>query len=365
MNIAVITIHSVINYGAVFQAYATYSVLSDFGDTELINYQNNHFKKIYAPFKLSLSRHLPKQLISNTLMLYYKLSKQKKFNLFQKKHIKFTKQVSDNQFNLKNYNYYVCGSDQIWNPRITNGNDNINPVYFLDFLPETAKKISYASSLGNYRYSPKQELEVKKKLIQFKSIAVREQDGQEYLNSILSTDVEQVLDPTLLLTRDDWISNLNLKTQTTPKKYILVYSVPRTPLIKEAIEFFSKKLQLPVIAIDGGLRKFGKVDKQIRNASPEDFLTLFLNASFIITDSFHGVCFSINFNKQFAAISSGQISNRMQNILNIVSLTTQLVENTDDLENIREISPQKYKNVSKELDKNREKSFSYLKRNLV
>lgn len=364
MKIAVITIHSVLNFGAIFQAYATYSVLSDFGDTELINYQSNYLRKNHSLFRLRLSRRLLKETIIDTLIIFNKISQKIKFQKFQKKYISLTGKVSEKNFNIKKYDIYVCGSDQIWNPTIISGNKVINWKYFLDFAPNHARKISYASSLGNYRFDHEQETKVKKQLNSFQAISVRENDGKEYLDTLLDQQVEHVLDPTLLLTREDWVERLNLDIQTENENYILVYSISNSLLLKEAIDYFSKKMNLTVISINNGFRKFGAIDKQIRNAGPEDFLKLFLNAKFIITDSFHGVCFSINFKKQFVAISSGKISNRIQSILTLTSLTQQFAKNKKDFPYILEIKRGKYKQSSTALAIQRNKSLSYLKRAL-
>ena len=120
------------------------------------------------------------------------------------------------------------------------------------------------------------------------------------------------------------------------EKYILVYSVPKSPLIKNAVDYFSKKLDLKVISIDQGLSPGAKVDKHIRDAGPLEYLELFLNAEFIITDSFHGTCFSINFGKQFVSVSPGIHSNRIESLLSLVGLKSRIIKNEQDFNSISE-----------------------------
>ncbi|MDO3385983.1 polysaccharide pyruvyl transferase family protein, partial [Gilvimarinus sp. SDUM040013] len=137
-------------------------------------------------------------------------------------------------------------------------------------------------------------------------ISVHEKDTQLLLQGLMGKDVHHVLDPTLLLSKDQWLETLEIKNKVNIKeKYILLYTVPKNPLIRNAVEYFSKKTGYKVVALDQGLSAGAKVDKQIRDAGPIEFLELFSNAAFVITDSFHGTCFSINLEKPFITVSSG------------------------------------------------------------
>jgi len=133
-------------------------------------------------------------------------------------------------------------------------------------------------------------------LKKYDSISVREKATQVYLQGLLKKPVRHVLDPTLLLDKNEWIRFSGVDNEfMLNERYILLYTVPKASLIKKVVEELSKKLQIKVIAIDQGLSAGVKVDKQIRDAGPEEFLRLFACAEFVIIDSFHGVCFSLNF----------------------------------------------------------------------
>ncbi len=364
MKIAVMTIHNALNYGAVFQAYATQEILSKYGKVEIINYQNKHIEKVYKTFNIRLNHNMPKDLVRDLYLLKSKLLKKSKFNEFFKNKFILTKATDFIDSSLDTYDVYVSGSDQIWNPRITNGVDTLNKDYFLSFVPDNSIKISYASSLGDYRFNLDQEKEVKELLERFDFLSVREKDGAEYLENILGKEVNQVLDPTLLLSKDEWIKKLKLKEENSNEEYILVYTVPRSELLKDVISFYAKK-GIKIISVDPSIRSTGKVDKQIRDAGPEEFLNLLLNAKMVITDSFHGVCFSVNFKKDFIAVSSGVLSNRMRNILSLVELESRLVESVSDLEKIKSIEEKEFESSHKLLDQHKVYSLDYLDKTIL
>lgn len=358
------TIHNALNYGAVFQAYATQEILSKYGKVEIINYQNKHIEKVYKTFNIRLNHNMPKDLIRDFYLLKGKLSKKKKFDSFFKSKLNLTEPTDFRSNKLSSYDIYVSGSDQIWNPMCTNGSNIINEHYYLAFAPKSAKKISYASSLGSFRFKVDQYQKAKALLESFDSLAIRERDGKEYLEELLHKKIEQVLDPTLLLSKFDWIRKLGLQEKQAIKEYILVYTVPRSELLKDVIKHYSK-LGVKIIAIDSNLRKLGVVDEQIRDAGPKEFLNLFLNAKKIITDSFHGVCFSINFQKDFLAISSGAQSNRMKNILELTGLEDRFISSIENISNIEKLGAINFNNAHSLLDNRKAESLKYLNKSIT
>lgn len=330
MKIALTTIHNANNYGAILQTYALQKVLMQYGDVEIINYDNKHISVDFDLIRIKPTFHGFLGTGKDIFRLFPRYRVIKKFKQFHLEHISLTKQFS--AIDLKNhqadgFDVYIAGSDQIWNPACTSGNCNLDPVYFLGFAQNGAIKISYASSLGAYKFSLEERVQVKKLLKDFKTISVREKDGQQLLQDILERPVEHVLDPTLLLSKNEWLEAFNIKALSTKTdKYILLYSVPKTPLIASAVEYFSKKLGFNVIAIDQGLRTLGKVDTHIRDAGPIDFLQLFANAEYVITDSFHGTCFAVNFEKPFVVVSPGKHSNRIESLLSLIGLQDRIVK---------------------------------------
>lgn len=367
MKIALITIHNVSNYGAVLQAFATKKILSQYGEVETINYFNPHL-----PYQLDLIRFKPsihgiKMAIHDILRLKSRTKVVKKFKKFSESNLNLSKLVT--QQNIQNritndFEVYVCGSDQIWNPSIVSKDGKLDPIYFLSFANKKAKKISYASSTGGNRFTDSENKEKAKDLLKdFTTISVRESNTQEVLSQLLKREVFHVLDPTLLLSKEEWFEALEIdKNERSQKEdYILAYSVPRTLLMKKAVEFFAEKLGNKVVIIDQALKPFVKTDLHIRDAGPLEFIELFANASFVITDSFHGVCFSINFKKPFVAVNGG--GSRIESLLNLFGLKDRLI---NEEKNIHELSTEfSYEYSKNKLKYERAKSIKVLSPSIV
>jgi len=337
MKIALVTIHKANNYGALLQAYALQEALSTFGDTELVDYDNEYLSMTLEPIRVSFSFHgilgMGKDLCR--LLPRYRLIK--KFKKFMAKRFVMTQSYSQNEL-LKNklpgYDYYVVGSDQVWNSTCVSRTSDHDPVYFLEFAPEGAKKVSYASSVGGYVFTEEESKQIPKYIDSFEAVSVREKNTQKYLNSLTGKNIEHVLDPTLLLSKNQWEELVGQTEYTDNRPYILLYTVPKVALVRKAVAHFSDKLGVRVIAIDQGLSAGACVDKHIRDAGPEDLLSLFSGADFVVTDSFHGVCFSINLERPFVALSPGKHANRVESLLSIVGLNEQYVSNELDFDGV-------------------------------
>lgn len=362
MKIALITIHKVSNYGALLQAYATKVVLSKYGEVSTIDYNNGLLNKELKLIRFEASVHGIKKTIHDVLRLpFYKLIT--RFKRFIRHNMNLTQELNAEDLNnskLDNFDVYVCGSDQIWNPYIISFNEQIDPIFFLSFAPDNAVKFSYASSIGHYNFNNKEKSYVKELLTGFKSISVREKDGVEKIQNIFpDRKIKHVVDPTLLLSKNEWLKEFKLTKHTPKEKYLLVYSVPRTELIKKAVQYFAKKLNLKIVSIDKMLIPLMKVDKHVRDAGPKEYIELFANASFIITDSFHGTCFSVNFNKPFVSISLGKRTNRIASLLSLLDLKNRIMYNEDNFKSV--ITDIDYNIVEQKLQLLREYSLNYIK----
>jgi hypothetical protein len=364
MKIALITIHNANNYGAVLQSYATKKILSDYGEVSIIDYDNKHLGHHLDLVRFSVSIHGVKMLIHDILRLSSRIKAVNKFKSFIRSSMNLTKKLNaDELMNGKanNFDTYVCGSDQIWNPEIVNPDKKIDPIFFLSFAPNGAKKISYASSIGHHNFTNDEKKEVESLLQDFRTISTRESDGQKKLQEILpNREIHHVLDPTLLLSKKEWLETLDIKLQEPKEKYILLYTVPRTDLIKKAVEYFSKKLKLKVIAIDQMFFPITKVDKHVRNAGPKEFVELFANAEFIITDSFHGTCFSVNFEKPFVSIAPGKSSNRIHSLLLKLDIDERIINDENQFDSVT--INLNYNNIRNNLFKIRKESLAFIEK---
>jgi len=362
MKIALITIHNSTNYGAVLQAYATKKVLSNYGIVNTIDYTNEHLKKRVKLFRFLPSVHGLKMLAHDILRLPYRLKVLLVFRKFIQSKMNLTPKLSSNNLinnKLSDYNIYVCGSDQIWNPAIISDTNEIDPIFFLSVVSKGIKKFSYASSIGHHNYTESEKIVVKDLLEDFTMISTRGSDGVKKLLDIFpNRKIHHVVDPTLLLSKKDWLTTFDIQLKEPKEKYILVYSVPRSQLLRDAIAFYAKKLNLKVIAIDKVLISMPKVDKQIRAAGPKEFIELFANASFIITDSFHGTCFAVNFKKPFVSISVGNIENRAFSLLSALGISERLVRDEKGFNS--QLLEVDYKSVTTRLEKLRKESLHFI-----
>ncbi|AKA39326.1 polysaccharide pyruvyl transferase family protein [Yersinia ruckeri] len=357
MKIGIITIHNVSNYGAVLQSYALKEIISKRHVVFIIDYDNRHVSKSLDIIRIGYDFHSFLGAGKDILRLFPRVRVIKKFNKF----IKENMNLIDFQSNKLNcLDVLISGSDQIWNPLCVSKNKEIIPEYFLSFANDNQKKISYASSCGSYIYNDKEKVIIKQLLSSYSNISVREYETSTYLDCLLGTPVSHVLDPTLLLKKDEWLSKLKIKKEEVSenKKYILLYVIKKTDLLKKVVAKIKKDLGLKVILVNQGLFFDSVVDSHIRDAGPVDFISYVNNASFIITDSFHGTTFSIIFNKPFVSVSPGKNINRISSLLAKLHLESRIVYDLDEIENITyDID---FDDVNERLNLERKKSIDFI-----
>ena len=233
----------------------------------------------------------------------------------------------------------------------------------MSFSDDSRKKISYAASFGRDDVPSEYEEPISKLLQGFSYISVREIQGVKIVNELARKSAELVLDPTLLLDRRQWSEMADRPRETN---YILVYLRQRSVPIARLAEALGRKTGLPVITIRE-VWPTTSVGKQVICPSPEKWLGYLSNAKYVITNSFHGIAFSINFNKQFFAVSlehKGGIkspNSRLFSILEQFELKDRLVTEETDLLKMPEID---FKRVNMKLSERRRDSLRYLQKAL-
>lgn len=311
MKVGTITFHWATNYGAVLQAYALQKYLQSIGyDTEIIN---------YIPYKIkyrNVLSHL-KNRDFNNLLKEYRISKFRKKNLVLSKPYYTNKQL----FKYCNiYNVFICGSDQIWNEWfINNSESNINLTYYLNFASSNSKRISYAASLGTNKLKKSTINLVENELIKFSKIGVRENTGKLIMND-MGLDATVVLDPTLLIE-----SSIYNEIITKPQKrknlkmfpYILHENQETSIRVKNHIldKFFPKQQ-----------------NNNLSRISIEDWLYYIKNAELVVTNSFHGVVFSIIFNTPFIVlpVEGSNMNDRINTLLGSLYLEHRILYQYDE-----------------------------------
>lgn len=338
MKIALITIHWANNYGASLQVFATVKTLSKYGEVSVIDYRNSYTSKSMTRMRLGIRPRDILRIGKDLLRLFPRYRVIKKFENFNHTYLNLTPQMeNDKDFKklTKEYDLFVSGSDQIWNPKIVNENAVLDTRYFLDFVSEK-KRVSYASSIGTYRFKENEIAPVVSLLNHYDYLSVREKDSSQYLSKLLNREVSHVLDPTLLHTKNEWLQFFDIQDNKNEKPYILVYASKKDSLLKQVVEKISKQLDIRVIAIDQDPFTNFKNNRHIKDAGPDEFIKLFTQANFIITNSFHGTCFSINFNIPFIITPPPTSVNRIESLLTAVGVQNRITADGTNLSELIE-----------------------------
>lgn len=372
MKIDIITLHNVKNYGSVLQSLATQIILEKKGyEVEFINYyRKNLIDENILKDNLENSKFFslnPITKLIGKIILPKTINKQiKVFNDFLNKYIKTTKKryysFRELQDDIPKADIYCTGSDQMWNSEWNNG---IERAFYLDFLPDEEPRFALSSSFGRDEIKDKEEEEeIAKMLKKYRAISVRESSGINILNKIGIENVEQVLDPTLLLDKNMWKKILeNKELEKKEEKYILVYQLNmKNKEFDNYVKKLSKKKKVPVIRVSINNYQRFKYGKLIDTPSVLDFLDYFINAEYIITDSFHGTAFSINLNKKFICVFPKKFSARLQSILELTGLEDRKLKSIDDLNQID--NKIDYDKVNEILNRERGKTNNFIDRAL-
>lgn len=311
-KIGLLTYHHTTNFGSLLQTYGLYKKVTDFGyDCEIVDYINDIVEKRERPKRLFDCKNL------RAIRDYFKYEPRKKQK--NKEFDKFLEEklvVSKDSYNAQNvsaanqiYDTFLVGSDLVWDDTI-NGSDR---NFMLSFADDSKKKIAYASSTGQFWDNNTEE--VCSLLNRFENIGVRENEIHEELNNYLDKEVDFVGDPTILLNPEEWI-NLACE-RIIGEEYILIYFNDNELKIYEDAKRYGKKYNLPVYAISYGWVPDGI--NPIRPTRIQEFLSLILNANTVFTASYHGMLFSIYFNKNFFYYNRGWKS-RMRSIADYLDL---------------------------------------------
>lgn len=335
-KVGIITFHASHNYGSMLQAYALQHIVQNLGyDCEIINFRSYAQKEMYRPIFMQGTLYgRCVRFIIQSKYAYGIIKKQRLFEEFLQKNLKLSSKEYNTLKELENenfkYDYYISGSDQIWNVQCI----DFNYAYFLPFV-KAGKRIAYAPSLGP-DISMENHSDISKisdLLKKYSAISVREPSGAQYIESICRKSLPAVLDPTLLLN----IKNYYKLTKDRPLikgKYVLIYSPNFNNKVYEMAWRLGQKYKTKVV-LSQGLRtkeemlKWGGKFKIYVSVGPKEFLNLCKNATIICCDSFHAVVFSILFRKSFYVLD-GMKDNRISNLLKITHLQNRSFSLFDD-----------------------------------
>lgn len=332
MKIGILTYHRAENYGALLQAYALMTYLKSLGhDVSFVDYwpaYHSEYFKIF-PWAGFVSRPIKSKIhiLVRFLLMGCKLYRRKKvMQKFMHEQLMIPQKplYTDRNGKTEKFDVVVYGSDQIWRKQNLGGVE-FDEWYFGSANVCADKKIVYAGSMGKLETSPEDIPFVKAQMSNFCKIAVREIDLHDYLKK-QEVDSDIVIDPVFLLAKEQWLQLAVAPEYTS--HYILFYNLLNTPESSSFVKALSKVKGLPVLEITKKTAFIQKGFKIIENASIEEFLGLVEHADYVVSNSFHGVAFSVIFEKQFYAVGMGVKSNRVMSLLESAGIRERYFEST-------------------------------------
>lgn len=380
-KIAILTFSYGTNYGGTLQCLALYKTLKKMGyeDIEIINYIPKNFYSLKSKFLAGIG--LTKNINSNIRSLNSIVHKSfikfknvdkliKKFEDFRQTNMKISEIVTKEQFEnkLTKYDAILVGSDQVWS--VQEGLTEAREIYYLMNCKEYKnKRISYAACSGVNKYFEADKEQLKKALNDFDYISVRNNHTFSLVKEIIGKEVMITSDPTILYDFKPYIKNLN------KEKYILVYILGseinggHEQVIKKVKEKYG---QIKIVSIgipfagSGRLQFYDWADENIFDASPEDWISYIKNAEFVYTDSYHGVIFSMKFNKPFLSYYSEKArASRFIDLASRYEVQDYIVESVEDMKKKNSLNKNlDYTKVDKMFEEHKKISLEFLRKAL-
>ena len=348
-----ITFQRTNNCGAALQAFALESFLSSFcKDVAIVDYCPEWVEKNRNTFKSIIRRRSKKEILTLPILII----RNGRFESFVKNHCRLTEVVrsSDELIKKIQCDYFIVGSDQVWNPEITGGFDN---TYLLKIDSE-AKRISYAASCGLDDIKQDVILPIVDAINNFDAVSVRELSFENALKRNGAKNIITVLDPTFLLSAKEY---RKIAKYYNFSNYVLIYTMHESEELRKIAKKIADKYNLKVLDTSKILKKW-PADIVKRCVGPQQFLGLVDNASFVVTNSFHGTALSIVFRKDFYSMEAGNRSSRLISLLNEFNLSERFIESASSLVNISTVN---YSMVDKLIEEKCEQSRAFLLNNVV
>lgn len=358
-KIGILTFHRAINWGAMLQCYALYKSIEKLGHkVDIIDYRQAHIEHQYEYVHKTTTYKELKKLLHRPRWWFGFIFKTLPGRIRRRSaclrllnSLTYSNKVRTVNDFPQEYETIVIGSDQVWANYCTNG---IDELYYGEFPHYHGKVIGYAIS-SNIESLVENGYEKLERLCKnFNSIAFREKEISDHLRKNIDLKSEVVIDPTLLLNREEWDKVIGYMPKNEVQDYVLTYFLN---------ENFNKEILTNKISSLASLLncKIVQIGKTVE--SPESFIHWIKNAKYIITSSFHVTVFSLIYNKQVWALRTHNGKDiRYINLLRMLGLESQLIEYQDiDKVCIQDIN---YEKANQILAKERESSIQYLKRNL-
>lgn len=367
-KVGILTTYFAANFGAMLQPYALKRVLELQGyDVEFIRYKQQAVYESHKAF--SIQRIFAKGIgaaIGNLLALPFAMVQDKRMQAFKRMYLQTPDDFVDTIPQDKDY--YLFGSDQIWNPINTSGFDDI---YFGAFpTKEEAKKIAYAASGECIEETEENAKYLTDKLQNFDAIGVREESLKHKLQRLTHRqDMQVVVDPTLLADKTI-LDELPEKNVMKSEKYVFFYQLRQSVAFLPKIHAFARQKGCKLLVISSTPKKdcltYAMKHRDVTYlpaAGMEEFLGAIRHADYVFTPSFHGNVFAIVYNRPlFSLVLKDGLNNRAHDLLVTLGMENRLVTLDSDWDNIM---PTSYKEVNEKVEKIRQDSLKFLTDNMI
>lgn len=346
MKIGILTQPLYCNYGGLVQCYALQETLKRMGHEAIVLQREWNRQYTLKGACIYYAKHFVKMLMGRKESWHYYVSQEKRDYIAQNtykfidKHISprseycYTTEQLKAEVERLNLDAIIVGSDQVWRPYYS----PCQPNYFLDFLSDDSKikRIAYAASFGGdeWKWQPELETKCARLLQKFDAVSVREQSGIRLCKEHFNVDAVQVLDPTMLLEKDDYLRLVKhsslITTQSSKRGTLFNYVLDRSQEKREIIDTIAKRTgkisfcSMPKLS-DSIYNLYGDIDNAVY-PPVEDWISAFEEAEMVVTDSFHGTVFSIIFNKPFWIIGNeGRGMARFETLLSMYGLQDRII----------------------------------------
>lgn len=364
-KIAIMTWFTYKNFGSLLQASAIYNTVGKLGyKPYMIHYQPKGAvteKDGYYLLRRCLNK--VKSMLNSP---YISIKQNQRFDEYiSKSFFKTAKCISYVDLHDLNIDYdvFLCGSDQIWSPL------SFDDKYFLSFVNNTDKMIAYAPSLGSTEIlNPIIRERMATYISRFKHLSVRERQGADLIKELTGQEAKVVLDPTLLMDSTEWDAYIQEETvqKLQRKNYIICYFLGSSDKYMGYVRMLSKTMNIPYYVIPVTIKQKKSKESVPFEVGPCEFVSLIRNAKYVVTDSFHGMAFSVNYNipfsvfKRFKDDDPKNQNSRIFNLLQMLGLENRLV----DYQNKRGLQTEldcDFTEANRKLNEKRDYSLDYLK----
>lgn len=328
-KVGVITFHTADNYGALYQCYALQETIKNITnyDVEIIDYCTKKHINAYKILRKRSSNFLKNIARNLNVLLKYKSlrEKQLKFKAFREKYLILSEKRYHSEIELLSstipYEICVAGSDQVFQPYIED-----YKAFYMNFDNFSGKKVAYAPSFGICDFCKMVEERVKPLVMDYAYLSCREEDGAAFLTKLIGKTVPVVLDPVFLLSPLKWRA-LCSQVPSESAPYIFIYDLNGGSQLIKLAQKLQKIFNLPIICATSNSTLKNNDVRFLFNVGPLEMIKMIDNASYVITDSFHGAAMSLCLGKKvIVKVVNRVASSRLLSLFNQLNISNQIID---------------------------------------